>query len=103
MKRRTRPRSRLASLFVGIPPLSHADSLTDADAWFAIMQVREIAVEVFDPPEVDAFNQYSAEFLTSRGLTERFDPVGYAELLRDGQAIAGCGVDNLPVGSTWNI
>jgi hypothetical protein len=94
MKRRTnpnrslRPSSRLAAFFVGLPPLSRCDSMSDADAWLAIVQAREVMPVCATVEENQAFNEYAAEFLRDRGLVERVTPSGL-ELCRDGLAIAG--------------
>jgi len=96
MKRRTRPavpKSRLAMLFRGVPPLSGADSLSDADAWLAILQVRSYASSALDPLEVEAFNEYSAEFLQDRGLVEVVLLDGSYELHKNGLPLAGCSAD----------
>lgn len=94
MKRRTNSArsslrsSRLQRFFVGLPPLSHCDRMSDADAWLAIVQSREIMPECATVEENQAFNEYALEFLRDRGLVERVTPNGL-ELCRDGFPIAG--------------
>lgn len=93
MKRRTnRARSssasRLQRLMVGLPPLSHCDRMSDADAWLAIVWTRPLILECMTVEENRVFNEYALEFLRDRGLVERVTPNGL-ELCRDGFSIAG--------------
>jgi len=94
MKRRTNPRpsrqSRLSQFLGEFPPFDVIDSMTHADAWLAIVDLRSVAYDLFTlDAEIEAFTEYVSEFLRDRGLVERVDSSGSIELLLHGSPIAG--------------
>lgn len=94
VKRRTNPRpsrqSRLSQFLGEFPPFDVIDSMSDADAWLAIVDLRSVAYDLFTlDAELEAFAEYVAEFLLDRGLSERVNSDASLELIRNGSAIAG--------------